>query len=69
MEPITLIILILWYLVGVCSFIYWWIKDFDLGAKDFLIALVAGLIGPFAWGLGWIIHNDNKSTVIMKKRN
>ena len=64
---------IVWYLVGLSSFIYWWTNelDFRLG-PEFILAFGVAFLGPFAYALGWAIHGDTKdrpNDVIFKKRS
>ena len=66
---ITILLIILWYLVGVTSFIYWWTNTNDLTTFDFVVSLLMGLIGPIAFFLGWTIHGDStEHRILIKKR-
>lgn len=64
---------ILWYFMGVTSFIYWWSKDFDFTTNQLGLALLVGFIGPFAFPMGYFIHNasydkDIKKRILINKR-
>lgn len=63
----NIILFIIWYVLGVISFIYWWTTEFDLCKKALGVGLFAGIIGPFAFILGWSIHGKTNK-VLMKKR-
>ena len=68
---LKLIVLLLWYLSGVASFIYWWTKDFDFELRYIPVAMLSGLIGPLAFVLGAFFHGDGvwPSKIIIKKRS
>lgn len=57
---ILILILSTWYLSGVTSFIFWWTKESDYCDVAIVVSLMAGLIGPIAFGLGYIIHGDGE---------
>jgi hypothetical protein len=67
----TILITTLWWISGVCSFIYWWIKDFDFEKSTALLAAYVGLIGPIAFIVGWFLYKpkDGISDVWIKRRN
>jgi hypothetical protein len=51
-----LIVGIIWYIVGVLSFIYWWTSELDLDFNALLLGFVVGLIGPIALVFGYLVH-------------
>lgn len=64
---------LIWYLVGICSFIYWWTKDHDFDMSLIFICFIEALFGPFTFLFGWLIHGDHskrkiKQPVSVKKR-
>ncbi len=65
----TLIIGLIWLVIGALSFIYWWTKDHDftLGI-EIVAALIAAFMGPLSFPIGWMIHGDSKTIIIFKKR-
>ncbi|PCI28354.1 hypothetical protein COB55_03975 [Candidatus Wolfebacteria bacterium] len=65
-----LLILIIWYIVGVISHIYWWTKDHDFNQSDILFAILLGFFGPISWFIGWCVQGDlfKINRVIFKKR-
>lgn len=64
-----IIIAIIWYAIGVFSFIYWWTKDYDFTPSEIPMALGAGLAGVFTFWLGYCIHGKLESNwIIVKKR-
>ena len=71
METLLITVLaICWYVSGICSFIYWWTKEYDFRSDDISTALFVGIIGILAWLVGWFIlgSNSNNYKVIIKKR-
>jgi len=65
------IIAALWYSSGVCGFIWWWTRDYDLTLGDIGFMLFVGLCGPGAWVMGWGIHGKKHKqfkTVVLKKK-
>ena len=70
MEPITLIILILWYLVGVGGTIYLWTDELDLDIGGLFTCLIlGGLMGPFSLIIILFSKLDDNNKVFIKKRN
>jgi hypothetical protein len=66
----TALIIFVWWLSGVCSFIYWWIKEFDFEKITAFVAAYVGLIGPIAFLVGWFLYKpEGKSNVLIKRRN
>jgi len=59
-------LIVIWYLIGVCSFIFWWTTEHDLRVGDFLLALLVGTFGPVAFIMGYIIHG--KPVTILRRR-
>ena len=65
-KLISIIIVGIWYLIGVSGFIYWWCSDhvllwdktLPLVLNILIIAtmLVSGSMGPISWIWGCIIH-------------
>lgn len=68
MVAIVLFI-VLWYISGVASFIYWWTKSHDLTATDMVFALFVGLIGPIAFIMGAQIHGNGFVLIKKQKKN
>ncbi len=68
---LKLILLLLWYVSGLVSFIYWWTKDHDFELLEIPMAISIGALGPIAFVLGASIHSSRRppSIVIFKKRN
>lgn len=64
----TELYIFLWWLSGFLSFCFWWTKDFDLGAEELFVGVVAGIIGPISFILGAALHSDFKHMVIIRKR-
>lgn len=50
-----LLLLLVWWLAGVWSFLYWWHREFDITVGDIFAALfLGGLMGPVTWLICWI---------------
>lgn len=56
---------IMWYAIGIVSFIYWLTKDYDFTTHPGDICacivsglIVSGLIGPFSFILGWMLCSN-----------
>lgn len=64
-----LLFLAAWYLSGVGSFIWWWTKDYNFGPTEAFMSIFIGLVGPIAFFLGWVIHGDKPTTVLIKRRH
>lgn len=58
--------LILWYISGMSSFVFWWTSEYDLTSNEVPLIFFNGFIGPISWILGYILHN--KGTKILFKR-
>ena len=67
MEIIILLV-IGWFLIGFCSFIYWWTKDYNFTTNNIRFAFFASFFGPFSFIAGWTIHGNFNKIVIKKKR-
>jgi hypothetical protein len=53
---LCIIIGLIWYISGCYSFIYWWTMDFSFTKREFPVCACAGLIGPLAFIVGFLIH-------------
>lgn len=64
------LVMLAWYAIGVASFVYWWTSEFDLKPQDVAFGAIVGIVGPFVFLLGWIIHGDSlgNASILMKKR-
>lgn len=67
---LEIILLLLWYISGVASFIYWWTSEYDLTGKELVLGLCVGAAGPLVWPMGRIIHGkpSKKQPIIFKKK-
>lgn len=63
-----ILLFILWFLTGACSFIYWWTKTFNFTTSDLPLALLSGLMGPISFLIGFKIHGSHNPAIILKKR-
>ena len=60
-----------WYASGVWSHIYWLRNQYDYETKDVPTSLFTGLVGPFAFWVGWTVYGDapkSKSKPLLRKR-
>ena len=64
-----IILIVLWWSIGLAGFIFWWTKDFDLTASDLSIGFIAGFLGILAWLIGAMLHGNLKDKTIIKHRN
>lgn len=77
MNTLIIILAILWYIIGIISFIYWWTKEFDLPLSMLLFSFITGIIGPLNWIIGWLnvgknprwLRNIFKDRCIINKRS
>jgi hypothetical protein len=60
---------LLWYLMGVGSFVYWWTSEYDLTIDQTPMMLMAGFGGPISFLMGWSIHGKDSDKVLFKKRD
>ncbi len=63
----TLLYIVLWYAVGVASFIYWWTRDYDFTTGELGLALLEGIIGPLAFIFGAIMHSKGTYVLVNKR--
>ena len=68
MSPLLWVLIVLvWWLLGMRSFIFWWDKQFDFSKKEYGLCFMVGFIGPLAFLVGWHIHGkDIKQGIIFK---
>jgi len=59
---------ILWYVIGSTGFIYWWTNEFDLKSSEIPLLLITGFLGPLSFIIGYLLHGEKCSKVIMRKR-
>jgi hypothetical protein len=60
----------IWSILGISGFIFWWTTELDY-TTDFLtlfITFICGLIGPFSWILGYLIHGAKNPKILIKRR-
>lgn len=70
-EVMLILLLILWYLIGLGGFLFWFSKDWDIKLDALLLGMVCAVVGPFTWILGWFIHGEPlklADIVLIKKR-
>jgi hypothetical protein len=53
-------------LIGLASFVYWHTLRHDLTTGDVVVALVAALVGPITFIIGWNVYG--KERVLIAKR-
>jgi hypothetical protein len=58
---------ILWYVVGFVSFIYWWTTENDYTTSQIPISICVGFMGPIAFIIGWSIHGGPGTTIFKRK--
>ena len=65
-----------WWIIGVCGYIYWWTREFDLTVSDACWGMLMGLIsGPIVWIAGFAMHINttmrpwkNRDKILIKKK-
>jgi hypothetical protein len=63
----TMLCILAWWIIGVCGYIYWWTREFDLKVSDAPFSMIIGLtLGPITWIAGFAIHGN---TIICKDRD
>ena len=62
-----LTICILWYLIGLASFVYWHTLRHDLTTGDVVAALVAALVGPITFIIGWNVYGEERVLIARRK--
>jgi hypothetical protein len=64
-----ILLLLVWWVLGVIGFLYWWTSTDDFTTKELPWMLVFGLYGPFTFIIGYNIHGKKSGPkVIIKKR-
>lgn len=53
------LLMLVWFLVGLCSHVYWWTKDHPLHWASIPLLVIASFVGPASWVIGWMLHNDD----------
>lgn len=66
-----IILIFIWWFVGVLGFIYWWTTENDLTGLSLLGSFCAGFMGPVTWICGYFIYSkdDFITKVFIKKRS
>lgn len=57
----TTLAIAMWLVLGATGFAYWWNSEFGPGNHKTVrgTQAFASLMGPFAWGAGYLIHGRN----------
>lgn len=69
-DTMVLLILLalLWWAIGIASFVYWWTEDLDLEVSDLLVAVMCGLFGPSMFVIGWLGSQRIGDVVLISRR-
>lgn len=59
---------LIWYFVGVVSFIYWWTSEHDFTTAEVFLAGMAGVCGPLAFLIGYFVHGNSPKFILKRKR-
>ena len=62
----SITLFVIWYIIGVASFVYWWTEDYDLTPQVIPLAIIVGFGGILTFLFGMSIHG--KQTTIIKSR-
>lgn len=57
-----------WFVSGVSAFIFWWTAQHDFTTEEIGTALLMGIVGPFAFWIGWMVHGTRYPQVLIPKR-
>ena len=59
--------IIAWAALGEAGFIYWWTRDYDITTDEIVMLIIAPIMGPINWIIGWSIHEHSK--IIIKRKD
>lgn len=61
-ETLLIVLLAVWYLIGLYSFYFWWRKDCDITTDPEILCMwfAVGFFGVFTWFIGKSIHTEQK---------
>lgn len=62
----TILLITIWFLLGLCSCVYWWTKDSDFTVGDIGFALLVSVSGPFSFVVGWGMHSKESNKIFDK---
>ena len=64
-------LLILWYVMGIISYIYFWTRKLDVTLEILPFILVFGICGPIWWISNWFdkITSSIPNVILFKKRD
>jgi len=50
--------LILWYALGILSFVFWWTRDYEYNSKleTVLLSIYIGTLGPICFIIGYFLR-------------
>ena len=74
---LIILVVVLWWLVGLLGFIFWCTREFDFESNDVLPACFISIIGPLTFIVGFFIpfirgffiYSENEENkIIFKKR-
>ncbi len=68
MYLIIILLSILWFFIGIVSFLFWWTKDQDFTSNLIPFALMVGIMGPLAFYVGFMIHGNDGRVLIKSKK-
>ena len=60
-------LMVLWWVIGSASFIYWWTSELDLTIGAGMGSVGVGFLGPIAFLVGWLIHGKSSSPIVLIK--
>lgn len=61
--------ILVYWVIGACGFIYWFTKDCDITIREVPIILIIGWTGPISFVIGWSIHSGSSGDkILIKKR-
>jgi hypothetical protein len=53
---LAIVLVSAWWLSGMAGFVFWWTREWAMEPFEYLVAVMAGILGPFSWLVGYGIH-------------
>lgn len=66
---LTILLLLVWYVIGVAGFLYWYTSrnDFISDLSLITIAILSGVLGVFNWIIGYVVSHRKVNRVLIKR--
>lgn len=63
MNPFLIVVaIIVWFVSGSTAFYYYWKRDYNYFTPldYFMMVLIGVTLGPLAWPIGYLVHDQNR---------